>query len=143
MNTSTRTHSIFDYAFGLFLILSPWLLGFGEAEAETLAPMVIGMLIVCYSFFTDYEGGMYRRMPYAAHLTFDLILGVALATSPWVFNFDEKVYRPHLVMGIIMVGVAILSFNVMTFIKLYLRRNNASQTMKKIHMNHSSRLRTN
>ena len=143
MNASTKTHSFLDYLFSAFLIFSPWLLGFGEAKAETLTPVIIGMLIVCYSFFTDYEGGMYRRLPYNAHLTFDLILGAILASSPWLFNFNEKVFKPHLGMGIFMVVVAIFSFNLMSFKKLSLRRNHANSAMDKMHIDHPSRLRTN
>ena len=143
MNTSTKTHSFFDYLFSAFLMMSPWLLGFGEAQAETLTPVVIGMVIVCYSFFTNYEGGLYRRIPYNAHLTFDLLLGIILATSPWLFDFNEKVYKPHLMMGIVMIVVAIFSFNIMSFIKLSGRKSNAAAAMNKMQMNHSSRLRTN
>ena len=143
MNTSTKTHSFFDYFFSAFLMMSPWLLGFGEAHAETLTPVVIGMVIVSYSFFTDYEGGMYRRIPYKVHLTFDLLLGILMVASPWLFNFHDKVYKPHLVIGIFMIVVAIFSFNIVSFIKLYFGKNDTAQAPNKIQMNHSSRLRTN
>ena len=143
MNASTKTHSFFDYLFSTFLMMSPWLLGFGEAHAETLTPVAIGMVIVSYSFFTDYEGGMYRRIPYNVHLTFDFLLGIILAASPWVFNFSEKVYKPHLVMGIFVMVVAILSFNIVSFIKLYFRKNESDRGTDKIDLNPSSRLRIN
>mgnify|MGYP000442146886 CR=1 FL=1 len=140
---TSKTHSFFDYFFSLFLMLSPWLLGFGEAQAETLAPVIIGMVIVSYSFFTDYEGGMYRRIPYNAHLTFDLLLGIVMAASPWLFDFNEKVFKPHLVIGIFMVAVAFFSFNLMSFIRFGSRKSHPSAAMNKIQLDHPSRLRTN
>lgn len=143
MNASTKTHSFFDYFFSFFLMMSPWLLGFGEAHAETLTPVVIGMVIVSYSFFTDYEGGMYRRLPYNAHLTFDLLLGILLAASPWLFEFNEKVFKPHLMIGIFMVVVALFSFNIVSVIRFKSRKGHTASAMNKVHLNHSSRLRTN
>jgi len=121
MKTTAQAHSYFDYAYSVFLMLSPWLLGFGEGGAETLSPVLAGMVLILYSFFTDYKGGLYRRIAYSVHLAFDMLLGIFIATSPWFFNFDEDVYRPHLLMGCFLFVVALLSFNLVSFKKLHLR----------------------
>ena len=44
-----------------------------------------------------------------AHLTMDVITGIFLAASPWLFNFDEFVYLPHLIIGIMEIGASLFT----------------------------------
>ncbi len=43
------------------------------------------------------------------HLTLDLLSGVLLAASPWLFGFSGFVYVPHLVLGVLEVGAALMT----------------------------------
>src|SRR3954468_10716227 len=105
---STRLHAIIDYAFSFFLMLAPAIFGFGEADWETIVPIAAGMTICFYSFFTNYEGGLYLKFSMKTHNLFDLIIGAVIATSPWVFGFRDIVYKPHLAIGIGFSLVALL-----------------------------------
>ena len=96
----TRYHAILDYSFSLFLMLAPAIFGFGEAQAETIIPIIAGMSICFYSFFTKYEGGLSRIISIKLHYLFDLIIGFLVAISPWLFGFRSIVYKPHLFIGI-------------------------------------------
>lgn len=102
----TRIHGVLDYLFGLLLIASPWLLGFGRGGAETWVPVAVGLSALGYSVFTDYELGLVRRIQMPVHLWLDVLSGVVLAISPWLLGFDEFVWVPHLVFGMLEVGVA-------------------------------------
>ena len=96
---STRLHAILDYFFSLFLMLAPAIFGFGEADMETIIPIIAGMTICFYSFFTRYPGGLYPVFPLRVHYLFDFAVAIFVATSPWVFGFRNFVYKPHLFIG--------------------------------------------
>lgn len=105
----TRVHGILDYLVGLLLIAAPWLFNFNRGGAETWVPVVLGAGALLYSLFTDYELGVVRRIPMGTHLTFDLLSGVLLAVSPWLFGFSDVVWVPHLVLGVLEVGAALMT----------------------------------
>ena len=103
-----KTHGYLDYIVGLLLIAAPWLLDFYRGGAETWVPVTLGAGTIVYSLFTDYELAASRQIPFGTHLTLDLLAGIFLAASPWIFNFNEHVYLPHLIVGIL--EVAVVSF---------------------------------
>jgi hypothetical protein len=106
---STKAHGILDYLMGVILIASPWLFDFSRNGAETWVPVILGIGVIIYSLFTDYELGAFRTLSMKNHLILDLAGGVFLAASPWLFDFDEYVYLPHLVLGILEVGAALIT----------------------------------
>ena len=105
---STRVHDILDYSFSLLLMLAPAIFGFGEGDRETIIPILAAMMICFYSFFTNYEGGLYPRLSMKTHFIFDLVIGVVVMFSPWLFSFHDTVYKPHVVIGLGISLVAIL-----------------------------------
>lgn len=105
----TRIHGILDYLMGAVLIAAPWILGFNRGGAETWVPVILGAGVIMYSLFTDYELGAVRKLSMSAHLMMDLIGGIILAVSPWLFGFSDFVYLPHLILGIAEIGAAIFT----------------------------------
>jgi hypothetical protein len=103
---STKTHGYLDYTMGALLILAPWLFGFANDRAETIVPVALGVGIILYSLFTDYELSISRIIAMRTHLRLDIIGGIFLAVSPWLFNFKDYVYLPHLIFGLLEIGVA-------------------------------------
>ncbi len=103
----TRVHGILDYLVGLLLIAAPWVFNFDRGGAETWVPVALGVGALLYSVFTDYELGLVRRFPMPTHLTLDLLSGILLAASPWLFGFSEFVYLPHLILGVLEVGASL------------------------------------
>ena len=106
---STRLHACLDYFFSLFLMLAPAIFGFGEGDRETIIPILAGMMICFYSFFTKYEGGLYPRLSIKTHYVMDLAVGVMVMFSPWLFGFHNSVYKPHVLIGFVISLIAILS----------------------------------
>jgi hypothetical protein len=98
---STKVHAWFDYIGFAALIIAPWLLGFSDIEAATIIPVVVGAVGILYSLFTDYEGSVSRQISMSTHLTLDFIAGLFLAISPWLFGFNEYIWWPHLIVGVV------------------------------------------
>lgn len=97
----TRVHGVLDYLVGIVLIAAPWVLDFDRGGAETWVPVILGVGAILYSLITNYELGVVKKLSMKTHLTLDVMSGVLLAASPWLFNFDEYVYLPHLIFGIV------------------------------------------
>ncbi len=99
----TRFHGVLDYLSAALFIASPYLFGFtadGTVGPAQWVPQFVGVGVLLYSGFTDYELGVIRRLPMPVHLTADVwFAGVFLAASPWLFGFADFVYLPHVLLG--------------------------------------------
>ena len=104
---STRAHGVLDYVVGVLLILAPWVLGFAAGGAETWVPVLLGAGVIIYSLLTDYERGVSPAISMRAHLWLDALGGALLALSPWLFGFADLVKTPHVVVGLLEIGLAL------------------------------------
>jgi hypothetical protein len=99
----TKFHAPLDYIVGAALIASPWIFQFSEHTAATIVPIVLGIGLIVYSLFTNYELGVWKVAPMAVHNLIDIAAGALLAASPWIFGFADEsanVWLPHLVVGL-------------------------------------------
>ncbi|WP_207538996.1 SPW repeat domain-containing protein [Sabulicella rubraurantiaca] len=106
---STRTHGVLDYLTGLLLIVVPYLLGFADGTAAQYVPQALGVLLLGSSIMTDYELGLMRMIPMPVHLTMDIAMGVLLAASPWLFGFADRVFWPHLLVGLFEIAAGLMT----------------------------------
>ncbi|MGV3636910.1 MAG: SPW repeat domain-containing protein [Flavobacteriales bacterium] len=106
---STNVHGILDYILGILLILAPSIFDWPSGVPETAIPMALGAGIILYSLITDYERGWIPLLSVSMHLTLDLLGGLFLALSPWIFGFDERVYIPHFILGACAVAAALFT----------------------------------
>jgi hypothetical protein len=104
-----RAHGLLDYAAAALLICSPWLFGFAGDQPESKIPLFLGVFTLVYSLLTRYDYGAIYWLSFRTHLVIDFLSGVFLATSPWLFHFSDRVYMPHLLMGVAEIIVVILS----------------------------------
>ena len=105
----TKIHGYLDYIVGALLIAAPWLFDFAQGGAETWIPVILGTGAVIYSLMTDYELGASRLIAMRSHLMLDMISGILLAASPWLFGFADEVWGPHLFAGLFEMGAALLT----------------------------------
>jgi len=99
----TKFHAPLDYIVGVALIAAPWIFQFSEHTAATVVPIVLGIGLIAYSLFTDYELGVWKVAPMAVHNLIDVVAGTMLLLSPWLFGFADEsanVWVPHLVVGL-------------------------------------------
>lgn len=97
---STKIHGVMDYVMGAGLIVLPTLLKGTKSVAAKIVPAVLGGSALIYSLFTDYEYSVKGLIPMKAHLSIDVMSGLFLASSPWIFGFKKRLFLPHLVLGI-------------------------------------------
>ncbi|HSD06236.1 SPW repeat domain-containing protein [Flavobacterium sp.] len=105
----TKVHGYLDYVLGFILLLVPSLLQLDSNSLESLIFYILSILTLFYSILTDYELGVYKVLPMRMHLIADLLAGVFLLTSPWIFGFYHTIYLPHVILGLIEIGIAILT----------------------------------
>lgn len=105
----TRVHGYLDYIVGALLIASPWLFDFAAGGAETWIPVALGAAALIYSLITDYELGASKTISMRTHLTLDLLSGILLAASPWLFGFADYVWGPHLILGLFEIAAALMT----------------------------------
>ncbi|HLM68962.1 MAG TPA: SPW repeat protein, partial [Longimicrobium sp.] len=98
-----------DYLMGALLIASPWLLGFADNKAARWVPVGLGAGVLLYSAFTDYELGVVKKIQMPVHLFLDALGGILLAVSPWMLGFDDRVWMPHVVLGVVEVLTAAIT----------------------------------
>jgi hypothetical protein len=58
---------------------------------------------------TNYELGVVKTLSMKTHLTLDIMSGIFLAASPWIFGFADTVYMPHLIFGILEIGASLMT----------------------------------
>lgn len=106
---SRRAHGVLDYLVGIFLIATPRLFGFAHRGPESLVPVLLGLATLAYSLFTQYEFGVFRLLPFRVHLKLDVLGGILMVIAPWVFNFAQRVWPPHFLIGVGQIAIAVLT----------------------------------
>jgi hypothetical protein len=100
---STRLHAPLDYIVGALLIAAPWIFQFSDDSTPTIISIVLGVGLIAYSLFTNYELGVWKVAPMAVHNLFDIAAGALLAASPWLFGFADdgaNAWAPFVVVGV-------------------------------------------
>ncbi len=109
----TKIHGLLDYLVGIALILAPMIFKFSDiGGAAVWIPRVLGITLIVYSFFTNYEWGVVKVLPMTYHLVVDFLASAFLALSPFLFGFhnDKKnAWLPHVVVGIVVILVVLVS----------------------------------
>jgi hypothetical protein len=58
---------------------------------------------------TNYEFGLSKSISMRTHLMLDLMSGILLAASPWLFGFSDYVYLPHLLVGLFEIAASLMT----------------------------------
>jgi hypothetical protein len=99
---STKLHGAGDYATGVLMLAAPRLLPIRDRRAQALAVAAGGGMLLTSSV-TDYELGLWRRLPMPAHLLLDAVTGGLLIAGA-VSLRDRRGTRvpdwlPHALLG--------------------------------------------
>jgi hypothetical protein len=85
------------------LIAAPWIFQFSDDTTATVISIVLGIGLIAYSLFTDYEFGVWRVAPMSVHNLIDIVAGAFLAASPWIFGYADEganFWVPQVVIGV-------------------------------------------
>lgn len=103
----TRVHGVLDYVVSAALIATPFVFRREIPGAAAGVLVGVGAASILYSLATDYEAGVYRTIPMRAHLKLDVLVSLFLLTSPWLLQFADTVWLPHVLFGVL--GIVIVS----------------------------------
>lgn len=104
----TRVHGVLDYVVGGLLIVVGAVF-YGTDNAAGLTPIILGAGTILYSLATAYELGIVKLIPMPVHLGLDFVAGVVLAASPWLLDYADIGWVPHVLVGLMEVGIVLLS----------------------------------
>ena len=93
-------HHLFEYFLAVLLLVTPWALGFADGSLATLLLLALGLVTLFVSVANDCEAVWLRLFPMRFHLAVDVVSGVLLAASPWLFGFADRVAAPHVAVGL-------------------------------------------
>ncbi|HEV7414857.1 hypothetical protein [Tianweitania sediminis] len=89
-------HAAADYLVGLLVIALPFL--FGWDDAATSAFVVAGLAALAYSAVTDYELGLWKRLPFRVHLGLDVLFVIFMFGAPTLLALPSaSQWAPYLV----------------------------------------------
>jgi SPW repeat len=106
---NTKVHAALDYLLGILLAGAPWIFRFEPSGPKYNVPLAVGSMAACLALVTKFEYAPIKLVPLRLHLIIDVVSGIALAASPWVFGFSDIVFKPHLVFGLTHAVVALLT----------------------------------
>ena len=108
---SPRTHTIIGFIVGLALLLAPNIFGFSDLGGAAVAvPRIIGIIVILSELTVKGSFSGIGFIPMKLHIGADVLMGLILALSPWLFGFADEAanaWVPHLVVGLLMVGYAL------------------------------------
>ena len=109
---SSKVHTIIGIIVGIILLLAPSLFGFTDNAAASMVPVYVGIFIILSELTTTSRMSPFKLVPMRVHLVLDYVTGIFLALSPWLFGFSNapaNAWVPHVVVGILVVGYALLT----------------------------------
>lgn len=110
---STKAHTIIGLIVGVLLIFAPSIFGFNENAAASMIPMIVGIFIVLNELITTSPFSPLKLVPMKVHVILDVLTGLFLAASPWIFGFMDSTrneqWLPHLIVGVLVVGYALMT----------------------------------
>lgn len=113
----TSKHAWLDYLAGLLFIATPYIFGFARSGMPAGILIGAGLFILVYSLMTGYEYSLTPLISVKLNLVLDVITGLFVAASPWLFNFRQEMFFQHVILGIALVVFALLSDSLPLFLK--------------------------
>lgn len=107
-----RIHTFIGLVVGVVLIVAPWIFGFADVAAAMWTAIIIGVVILLSELTTTSPVSPLKLVPMRIHIWADVVVGLVLAVSPWLFGFADhaaNVWVPHLVVGIVVIGYALIT----------------------------------
>jgi hypothetical protein len=108
----SKIHTYIGLVVGVVLIAAPWIFGFDDESTPKWTAVVIGLFLLVNELVTTSPSSPVKVVPMKAHIAIEVVTGIVLAVSPWLFGFadlDSKAWVPHLVVGILVVGYALIT----------------------------------
>jgi hypothetical protein len=110
---STKAHTVIGLIVGVLLIFASSIFGFTDNMAASMVALWVGIFIIVSELVTTSPYSPLKLVPMKAHIVIDVVTGVFLLLSPWLFSFMDNdqlnQWVPHVVVGLLVVGYALLT----------------------------------
>ena len=87
---SRKAHGIADWTYTPLTAFAPELMNFKDNTKATTAARIIGGLMLGSTLLTRYELGLFKVLPFKAHLAADAGLGAFSLVAPWLLKFSKN-----------------------------------------------------
>jgi hypothetical protein len=101
----TLVHGIADYVVGMIVLGLPFY--YGLTGSQRMPFVVLGVFVIIYSVFTDYEAGLVRFLRLRFHLLLDALFGVAMLFIPSLLNLPAVARTPVYAISILALLLAV------------------------------------
>lgn len=85
-----NVHAAIEPVAAIVLIASAWIFGFSDNSTAKIVTIVVGAIMLLSGLMTDWRHSPVRIIPLRVHFMTDLVLGVVLVISPFVFGFHHN-----------------------------------------------------
>ncbi|MBF9140008.1 SPW repeat domain-containing protein [Hymenobacter properus] len=104
-------HGVADYLYVPAVAAAPALFGFAHHHTPARLARLISGGVLASTMLTRAEWGVFKAMPYKAHLALDFGAGVGTMALPWLAGFSRRrqARNAFLIFGAISVGASLLS----------------------------------
>lgn len=110
---SSKAHTVIGLIVGVVLLFAPSIFGFTDNTAATVTAIVVGLFIILNELITTSPYSPLKLVPMRVHIVIDIVTGLVLALSPWLFGFMDSdqphQWVPHLIVGILTIGYAAMT----------------------------------
>jgi hypothetical protein len=104
---SARVHGVLDYATVAAFLNAPMVLGFHGTPAA-IVYWLAGIHLLMTGF-TNFPLGVFRIIPFKIHGAIDLLAGVFLLLSPWIFGFADDNAARNFFLAIAVITFAVVA----------------------------------
>lgn len=97
---STTFFGYTTYLLALVSMASPWLFGFVHPGGAALFfPLIFGWFCLIMAIFSRSKAGAVGIFPIQMHCTLLTIVGFVIMMSPFLYDFEGRVFLPHVIIG--------------------------------------------
>jgi hypothetical protein len=110
---SSKVHTIIGLAMGVVLLFASSIFGFADVTSAAMVALFVGIFIIANELITTSPYSPLRLVPMRIHIALDVVTGLFLAASPWIFGFFDAAmpmqWVPHVTAGVLTAGYALLT----------------------------------
>lgn len=108
---SRQAHGAIDYAYAALVPFLPEIASYKKVKSAALLSRMLGGGALAYSALTKAEWGLYKVLPFKAHLAVDLSVSLFAIASPWLLGFSGNKQARN---ALVAVGVSGLMASLLT-----------------------------
>jgi hypothetical protein len=88
---SRQMHGIADYIYAPVMFFAPKIAGFEEEDNASSICNIVASGVLVSTILTRAEWGLFRVLPFRAHLILDVAVSLSSLAAPWIFGFASNV----------------------------------------------------